>query len=404
MSGQQTYSFRSSSFGRRRYGGGGRRFPSGGGHSSYRSQHKFDLSLLVKRTEGYTDPAEYQPEHSFGDFAISEKLKENIALRGYKTVTPIQDQAIPHLLLGRDVVGTSNTGTGKTAAFLIPLLNKINSDRSQRVLIVTPTRELAAQIQEECLAFSRNMNIFSQLCIGGVSLMGQIRGLRRNPHLVIGTPGRLRDLNNQRYLNFSDYSSIVLDEVDRMLDMGFIHDVEFIVSHLPKVRQSLFFSATISYEIGNIMQTFCNNPVMISIKPQATALNVDQDIVKVNGQGKLDLLHDLLIQEGFDKVLVFGRTKRGIERLARQLSERGFAIAALHGNKSQNQRQRALAEFKQNKVNILLATDIAARGLDIENVTHVINYDLPETYDDYVHRIGRTGRANKKGIALSFVD
>ena len=406
MSWRKRYSF-SLSFGRKGYGNrGGRRFSFGRsnqvGHSG--RQNKFDLSLLVKRTEGYADLVEYRPEHTFGDFLINERLKENIAARGYLAVTPIQDQAIPHLLLGSDVVGTSNTGTGKTAAFLIPLLNKIYLDRKQKVLIVTPTRELAAQIQQECLEFSRNMGIFSLLCIGGVSLVGQIQGLRRDPQIVIGTPGRLKDLNNQGYLNFNIYRSIVLDEVDRMLDMGFIRDVKFIVSQLPRDRQSLFFSATIPFEIEGIMKTFCNNPVMISIKTQETAVNVDQDIVKVNGQGKLDVLHDLLIREGFDKVLVFGRTKRGIERLARQLDERGFATAALHGNKSQSQRQRALAQFKQNKVNILLATDIASRGLDIDDVTHVINYDLPETYEDYVHRIGRTGRANKKGIALSFVD
>jgi superfamily II DNA/RNA helicase len=248
------------------------------------------------------------------------------------------------------------------------------------------------------------MNLFSVLCIGGVGMHQQIQGIRRNPHVVIGTPGRLKDLKNQGKLAIATFQNIVLDEVDRMLDMGFINDVKFLLSHLPRQRQSLFFSATLSPNIRQIIQSVSQNPTIISVKQQETAGNVDQDIIKLQGRQKLDVLHDLLNEQALEKVIIFGRTKWGIEKLSRQLADRGFAVAALHGNKNQNQRQRALQQFKNNEVPILLATDIVSRGIDVDNVTHVINFDLPETYEDYVHRIGRTGRNNKKGIALSFVD
>lgn len=369
-----------------------------------RKQTSFNPSLLVNKPVENVATAAYQPAHTFTDFSLCDQLIQNIKSHGFTMPTPIQDQAIPHLLLGKDVVGIANTGTGKTAAFLIPLINKINSHRSEKVLIITPTRELASQIQQDCQWLVRGMGIFSLLCIGGVGMFPQIQGLKRSPHIVIGTPGRLKDLFNRRNLNFANYKTIVLDEVDRMLDMGFIPDIKLIISQLPQDRQSLFFSATIPPAVQNIMSAFLRNPVTISVKTQETPVNITQDIVKINGRIKLEVLHNLLIQKGFDKVLIFGRTKWGIERLAKQLSLRGFRVNSLHGNKKQNQRQRALEEFKYNKVSILLATDIASRGLDITNVTHVINYDLPKTYEDYVHRIGRTGRVDKKGVALSFVD
>ncbi|QQG40837.1 MAG: DEAD/DEAH box helicase [Candidatus Levyibacteriota bacterium] len=378
-------------FGQRRFSG-----PS-------RKRWQFDMSMLVKKAENIVEDS-YQPKNTFDNFLINQTIKQNIKTLGYSRPTPIQDQAIPELLKGHDVVGIANTGTGKTAAFLIPLLNKIILDNSQKVLIVAPTRELAVQIEDDFKALARNTQIFSVLCIGGASIHKQIYALRRNHNVVIGTPGRLKDLNMQRKLNFALFNNIVLDEVDRMLDMGFINDVKLIISHLPNARQSLFFSATISKDAQGIIHTFLKNPLTISVKTQDTAVNVDQDVVKTNGRLKIDVLHDLLIQKGFDKVLLFGRTKWGIEKLAKQLSFKGFKVAAIHGNKRQNQRQRALDAFKQNKVNILLATDIASRGLDINNVTHVINYDLPESYEDYIHRIGRTGRANKKGVALSLID
>ncbi len=369
-----------------------------------RRRKTVDPSLLTKKAVAPLLQKAFVPVHTFNEFSIPERLKENIKSCGYLIPTPIQDAAIPPLLVGKDVVGIANTGTGKTAAFLIPLLTKISQDRMQKVLIVAPTRELAVQIRDETKALAVGLNIFATLCIGGVSIRPQVAELRRSPHLVIGTPGRLKDLNMQGKLNFLQFGSIVLDEVDRMLDMGFIHDVRYIISLLPQKRQSLFFSATLTPNVTAIMKTLMRDPVTISVKTQETPLHVDQDIIKTNGRGKLDILHELLCQQEFQKVLVFGRTKWGIERLAEQLTQKGILVAQIHGNKNQNQRQRALSEFKQNKVNVLLATDIASRGLDIPDVTHVINFDLPETYDDYVHRIGRTGRAGKKGIALSLVD
>ena len=365
---------------------------------------KFDLSLLVNKADTSIVKEVYQPKNSFDGFLISEQLKQNIRTHEYLEPTSIQDQVIPHLLAGRDVVGIANTGTGKTAAFLIPFINKIFYNRSERVLIVAPTRELAVQLQEESKAFSQGMGIFSVLCIGGVNIHPQKQNLRKYPSIVIGTPGRLKDLKMQGNLNIASFTSIVLDEVDKMLDMGFIHDIKFIISHLPKDRQSLFFSATLPKATASIMGAFLRDPVTISAKTGETAPNVDQDIIKVNGRLKIDVLHDLLAQEEMQKVLIFGRTKWGVEKLSKQLIQRHFNVAALHGNKNQNQRQRALDQFRNNEISILLVTDVASRGLDILDITHVINYDLPESYDDYIHRIGRTGRMDKKGIALSFID
>lgn len=365
---------------------------------------KFDMSLLTKKADSQIKAEEYVSKHSFNDFKIAQRLKENISYRGYTSPTPIQDKVIPCILENKDVVGIANTGTGKTASFLIPLLDKIYMDRNVKILIVAPTRELAVQIQDECRAFSSGLQINSVLCIGGVNMRNQIRNLRYRHNIVIGTPGRLKDLFNQRAIIFQFYNTIVLDEVDRMLDMGFIHDIKFIIAELNKQRQSLFFSATVSPSIRTIMNSFLVNPVEISVKTTETPLRVDQEIVKTNGKIKTAVLQELLKKEEFTKVLIFGRTKWGIERLSKHLEVNGFKVASLHGNKNQNQRQRALDAFKRNEVTILLATDIASRGLDIDDITHVINFDLPQSYEDYIHRIGRTGRADKKGVALSFID
>ncbi|MBP7842444.1 DEAD/DEAH box helicase [Candidatus Woesebacteria bacterium] len=371
---------------------------------SRRQQSTFDPSMLVKQAvvSPVIAPA-YQTQHSFADFEVCEPLKQNIVKRGYVTPTPIQDQAIPHLLQGRDIIGLANTGTGKTAAFLIPLINKIYQN-SGKALIIAPTRELAVQIQDEFKLFAQGMKLYSTLCIGGASMSNQIYSLRRDNDFVIGTPGRLIDLEKRGIINMGEFESIVLDEVDHMFDMGFIQDVKYIISKLPNKRHSLFFSATLPAKLQDVVHQFLYNPVKVTIETQKASANVNQDIIKVNGQSKVDLLHDLLNQDGFEKVLVFGRTKHGLNKLSQALLTRGIRVAAIHGNKSQAQRQKALAQFKKDAIQVLLATDIASRGLDIDNVTHVINYDLPQTYEDYIHRIGRTGRANKTGIALSFVD
>ena len=296
------------------------------------------------------------------------------------------------------------TGTGKTAAFLIPLINKVLEDYKKRVLIMTPTRELATQIESEFRIFAKNLNLYSALFIGGTSMSSQIRNLKRSPHFVIGTPGRLIDLTKRKKIDLNSFSILVLDEVDRMLDMGFINDMEFVIKLMPVQRQTLFFSATLPIKLNQIITRFSRNPVKVEIKTKETTANVNQSIVKINGQSKVEILNSLLKSKGFDKVLVFGRTKHGLNKLAKELFGKGFRVATIHGNKSQSQRQKALTQFKTERVQVLLATDVASRGLDIDNVTHVINYDLPESQEAYIHRIGRTGRANKFGTALSFVD
>lgn len=377
----------------------------GGGNFRARRPKTFDPSFIIRNLNEAAPVEEeaFVSKNKFADLSISPDLKDNITRRGYSDPTPIQDKAIPEILAGGDVVGIANTGTGKTAAFLIPLIDKVFKDKTQKVLVVTPTRELAVQIEKELYSFTKDLNVFSTVCIGGMPIRKQIYHLGKRPHFVIGTPGRLLDLWEQRCLNFADYQTVVLDEVDRMLDMGFLPDMERIIAKLPEPRQSLFFSATITDKVRSVMGKFTKDPVSISVKTQDTLAKVKQDVVRVNGKGKTGMLIDLLYLKEFEKVLVFGRTKRGVESLNRELTRSGFRAASIHGNKSQNQRQYALEQFKLGRVKVLLATDVAARGLDIDDITHVINFDLPESYEDYIHRIGRTGRANKAGVALTFV-
>ena len=390
---RRLFNRRGNSFGNR----GNGHFPRGG-----RSTPSYNPAMFIHDAAEFSIE-EFTPTHSFSDFQIHSILKQNISLKGYKVLTPIKDAAILPILDGKDVVGIANTGTGKTATFLIPLIDKILKNDREKVLIVTPTRELAIQVEQELTDLARGTHIESVICIGGVGIGSQIHKLRRSPHFVVGTPGRLKDLESRRQLDFNSFRSIVLDEVDRMLDMGFIVDVRYIVSKLSRERHSLFFSATLPEKVQKIMSDFARDPLVISLKSQPTPASVNQDIVKLNGRDKIDVLDELLTNREFEKVLVFGRTKRGIDRVASALVERRVTVATIHGNKSQGQRRKALELFKNNKVQVLLATDIASRGLDIKDVTHVINYDLPETYEDYIHRIGRTGRANKKGNALTFV-
>ncbi len=345
------------------------------------------------------------PEHKFQDFKIDQRLVRAAISKGYKIPTPIQDQIIPHIIDGFDVVGIADTGTGKTAAFVLPLINKILQNSREQILIVAPTRELAIQIDQEFKFFARGMRIFSVCCVGGMSIGGQISELRYNYNFIVGTPGRLRDLIGKRMIDLSEFNTVVLDEADRMFDMGFINDTRFIMNGMPKGRQTLFFSATISSEIERIIREFTKNPVRISVKTRDTSKNVEQDIIRIEqGKTKLDVLNNLLNQKEFNKVLIFGRTKHGVEKLSKMLLRSGFKVESIHGNKNNSQRQRALGMFKDNRVQILVATDVAARGLEIADISHVINYDVPATYDDYIHRIGRTGRWNKRGVALTFIE
>ena len=356
-------------------------------------------AVITEETDHFT------PEHRFEDFQIDATLKKNVSEKGYSLPTPIQDRAIPHVLKGSDVVGIAQTGTGKTAAFLLPRITKVLSDRRQQVLIVVPTRELALQIDGELKEFVKGMRVFSVCCVGGVGLGAQMSALRHPNQFVIGTPGRLKDLVERKMIRLKEYQTIVLDEADRMLDMGFIRDMRAIMAAMPSPRQTLFFSATLSPEIEKLIHEFLKDPVRIKVATQIAADSIDQNVVRIPpGGNKFDVLTELLRQPDFDKVLVFGRTKHGVEGLTKKLVKTGIKAESIHGNKSQGKRQRALTLFKQDHVRVLVATDVAARGLDIRGVSHVINYDLPATHSDYVHRIGRTGRAGQPGKALTFLE
>lgn len=361
-------------------------------------------SKFIKKASMPEVGEEYIPTLQFEMLPIDDKLKANVIKKGFKTPTPIQDKAIPAVLQGKDVIGIANTGTGKTAAFLIPLIEKVLQNRQEKVLIIVPTRELAQQIRDDLRSLTIGMGIYSVLTIGGDSLRRQMYELREHSNFIIGTPGRLKDLIDRRALNISAFKTFVLDEVDRMLDMGFIRDIKYLISFLPPVRQSLFFSATVSPEIDRLIQSFVQNPITISVKSGDTSKNVDQDVVRIDASvNKVQILHQLLKKEDFKKVLIFGRTKMGVERIASGLYQQGFKVTSIHGDKPQHQRAQAIRMFKENVVSILVATDVAARGIDIPDITHVINYDQPATYEDYIHRIGRTGRGDKTGVALTFV-
>lgn len=342
---------------------------------------------------------------AFSDFPLDPRLQENIRAMGYIQATPVQEQVIPAIIEGRDVIGTSHTGTGKTAAFLIPLVQKITVDRAQRVLVIAPTRELAYQTYTQLQNISRGLSVRTAILIGGTNEWRQKQDIQRDPHVVIATPGRLKDFIETRVIRLSGFRNVVLDEADRMVDIGFISVIQYFITLLPTARQSLFFSATISGKVEAVMHNFVQNPVRVRIDSQEAPNTITQDVIQVTGtMSKVDTLHALLLKKEFDKVLVFGRTKHGVQRISDELNKRGIRSAAIHGNKRQSQRMHALSQFAKNEIQILLATDVASRGLDIPDVSHVINYDLPETMEDYVHRIGRTGRANKRGIALTFID
>jgi len=391
---------------------------SNGGGSSFGSRRpsnnrsrrplgdKIDIARFVQKASGRVEEKAVEITNSFSDFAICDTLKANLKNRNYATPTPIQDQAINHIIEGRDLIGLANTGTGKTAAFLLPMINKVYNDPSQKVLIIAPTRELALQIETEFRLFSWGMKVFSANCVGGMPIFKQIGNLKRKPSFVIGTPGRLKDLNERGILKFGEFQNIIIDEIDRMMDMGFINDIKEILSQLPKERQSLVFSATMPPKIKELLYKFLIDPITVEVsKVGETAKNVDQDIVRFrNKEHKIEQLQDLLREEEVKKVLIFIETKIEVERITDGLIDEGFKAESIHGDKKQRERQRALAKFKDNAINILVATDVAARGLDIKDISHVINYTIPQTYDDYVHRIGRTGRGMSKGKALTFVE
>ncbi len=364
-----------------------------------------DHNKFINKAVALVDEAPYQPTHAFRDFGLDDRLMFNIEQHGYEFPTPVQDGAIPIVLNGKDLIGLANTGTGKTAAFLLPLIDRMLKRQTKRTLIMVPTRELAIQIEDEFRIFAKGLGLYSTLVVGGASINRQLQQLSRKPQFIIGTPGRIKDLLENYGLTFDSFDTLVLDEADRMLDMGFIRDIRTILSHFPGSRQTLFLSATITPDIEQLISTILNNPETVSVRKGETSSHVEQDVVHYAGDrdAKEDKLFELLTQPEFKKVLIFGETKWGVQKLADRLSARGLKIEAIHGNKSQPQRQRALNAFKDERVQALVATDVAARGLDIPNVSHVINYDIPKVYEDYIHRIGRTGRAGQMGVALTFV-
>lgn len=369
-----------------------------------RGAQYIDPARFVKAATPVAEVEAYVPKHLFADFEVSDVIKQNLIGKGYVAPSPIQDQTIPLALAGRDVIGIANTGTGKTAAFAVPVLNELmNNKGKSKALIIAPTRELAQQIEDEFRSIGKGTGLFGTLLIGGANIGPQLRDLRQNPEIVMGTPGRIKDHIERGTLDLSKFNIVVLDEVDRMLDMGFINDVREILSSLAKPRQSFFFSATMESKVQSLISTFSNDPVMVTVKTGETSDNIHQDVVRYDGSGdKLAKLHDLLIANDM-KAIVFDETQRSVERLSNELVARGFQADAIHGGKSQGQRQRALDNFKKNKIKILVATDVAARGIDVADITHVINYAQPQSYEDYVHRIGRAGRAGRVGYALTFV-
>ena len=346
---------------------------------------------------------------SFTTLGLSEALLKAVAEQGYDTPSPIQAKAIPAVLEGRDVMAAAQTGTGKTAGFTLPLLHRLSKGHPAnanqvRALVLTPTRELAAQVAESVETYGKHLNLRSTVVFGGVKINPQMMRLRKGVDILIATPGRLLDLHQQNAMSFHQLEVLILDEADRMLDMGFIHDIRRILKALPSKRQNLMFSATFSEDIRDLAKTIVNNPVEISVTPRnSTAVTVTQWIHPVDKNQKRHVLVELINQHGWEQVLVFSRTKRGANRLAEFLEKNDIQAAAIHGNKSQGARTRALSEFKSGKLRVLVATDIAARGLDIEQLPQVVNFDLPEVAQDYVHRIGRTGRAGATGQAVSLV-
>lgn len=383
----------------------------GGGRPSSNKRgrgERIDFSRFVKKAEHKEEKA-YVSKHTFADFPFNAQLQKNIAKKGFANPRPIQDQAIHAVLDGKDVFGMANTGTGKTAAFILPLIEKIiktkGLNKRETVLIMAPTRELAMQIEADFKDLAFGLGMFSVSVVGGMPIMRQISEINRGVSFVIGTPGRITDLIKRKVLDLSTCHSVVLDEADRMLDMGFRDDMVFIIGKTPKEnRQTLFFSATLSPEIKKLTGEFLKDPVFISVISGETSKNIDQDVIRIRSkEDKIGKLHDVLKHEASSKVLIFREMKHAVDDLAKELSFLGFKVGSIHGDKRSRERIRTLDLFKKDQISILIATDVAARGLDIPDVTHVINYDVPQTYDTYVHRIGRTGRAGKKGIALTFV-
>ncbi|KAB2810061.1 DEAD/DEAH box helicase [Phaeocystidibacter luteus] len=366
-----------------------------------------NVNQLTQKATERPEAKVYESGRSFAEMPLDGRLLRAIAKKGFEKPTEIQDKTIEPLLKGRDLMGVAQTGTGKTGAFLIPLINRLLSGKEKfQVLVLAPTRELAVQIDEEFKSLTAGLRLYSQCFIGGTNINRDLQTLRRSSHVVIGTPGRLLDLSQRKALRFSDFDILILDEFDRMLDMGFNKDVQRITVSMQKRKQTLLFSATVDHKQKGLIDQLLRNPIEVKVSNgETTGKHIDQEIIKVaEGQDKFGMLKELLAQPGFDKVLVFAETKRWVSRVNKKLTQSGFSSDEIHGNKSQNYRQNALKKFSKGGIQILVATDVAARGLDVSDVTHVINYQLPASIDSYIHRIGRTGRAGKNGKAYTFIN
>lgn len=381
-----------------------RTFSGSGRRTNKRVQPTFDPSQFINRAPVEVAEVVYTSTHgNFTDFALHDRIQRNIADSGLTKPSPIQDQIIPEILEGKDVIGLAQTGTGKTAAFLIPLLDRMLRGETTRTLILTPTRELAIQIEAEFRKLAARTTLRAVTCVGGMPIGPQIKALRQKPSFIIGTPGRVLDLIERNHIRTQDIDSIVLDEADRMLDMGFINDMRTILKHTPTDRHTLFFSATMTKEAQKITGDFLRDPITVSVKKQDVSKSVAQDVVPYANDRKFDTLLALLSTPACSRVIIFGAMKRSVEELSKKLRQEGIIAESIHGNKTHGQRQRALDNFKSGRAKVLVATDVAARGIHVDSVSHVINYDLPNTFEDYVHRIGRTGRGSHSGQAWTFI-
>lgn len=379
----------------------GRRPQSRGG----RKPSTLNPSLLIKKAVSQ-EIVDYKSDRLIADLPVNEKLRACLQAKGFERPTEIQDKTLETLLEGRDLLGIAQTGTGKTGAFLIPIIDQLlRSPQKNYALIMVPTRELATQVEDEFKSMTNGLGLYSSCHIGGTNINRDLDNLRKKSHVVIGTPGRLLDLANRRALDLKSFHTLVLDEFDRMLDMGFVHDVKKLISSMHNREHTLLFSATLDKTQESLIGGILTNAATVKVSQgESTGDHIEQDIVRIGtGENKFDVLCGIIANKEYQKVLVFEETKHQVKKLCIQLNKAGFDSDDIHGNKSQNARQTALNAFKQGRIKVLVATDVAARGIDVSDVTHVINYQVPQTFDSYIHRIGRTGRAGKAGKALTFV-
>ncbi|RLD48539.1 MAG: ATP-dependent helicase [Bacteroidetes bacterium] len=389
-----------------RYNGTGSTNRNRSNSNTAKKKSTLDPSLLVKEANHSVVAKVFQSERQISDLPISAKLIQALESKGYKKPTEIQDRTLETLLTGRDLLGIAQTGTGKTGAFLVPIIEQLLHKRvNPYALVVVPTRELALQVEEEFRSMTRGLGLYSACFIGGTNINNNLRALQRNSHVVIATPGRLLDLTDRKAINLGKFKTLVLDEFDRMLDMGFIRDVKRILEAMQQRTQTMLFSATLDKSQQSMINSILKDPVTVKVSTgDSSGDAIDQEVIRLKpGEDKFKVLHGMLSDNEFSKVLLFEETKHRVSRLCMKLNKSGIQAEQIHGNKSQNARQNALKAFKQGRVQVLVATDVAARGLDVSDVSHVINYQVPQTHDSYIHRIGRTGRAGKIGKAYTFV-